>query len=105
MSIDTWPLESAVKGKVWTMLWSWISPTWLAGTFAAVMCTVPPGAMRSGLTVSVVACATTAQTPMSSRRTSNAARPMASLRRERLGIGLVAATVGGDVTTTVACCA
>ena len=108
MSRDTWPFESAVKGKVWTTLCSWISPTWCAGTWLAVTWTVPPGPIRSGLTASVVAWATTAQTPISRSRTSSAARPIATRLRERLGAALVSATVaagGGKAIATVAAAA
>src|SRR5881296_86740 len=85
MSMATCPCESAWNGKVWTTLWSWTSPAWLAGTWVAVTRTVSPRAARVGLTVSVVAWATTAHTPSSSSRIRTAATPMATLRRLSFG--------------------
>ena len=102
MSMATCPCESAWNGKVWTTLWSWTSPAWLAGTWVAVTRTVSPRAARVGLTVSVVAWATTAQTPSSSSRIRSAATPMATLRRVCFGWACTAdassgnAAAGGD---------
>src|SRR6266566_7736324 len=92
ISMDTSPVESARKKYVCTWLNSWISPIWSAGTCAAVTVTLAPGTVRFGVTASVVACVTTAHTPMSKSSNRTAARPIIIRRRDRLG---AAATVGG----------
>src|SRR5689334_2679659 len=96
MYIVTFPFESALKGKVWTTLHSWISPAWLAGTWVAVTVTTSPREAVLGLTSSVTACARIAHVPKTSNSRSRTTRAIATWRRFTLRFGCCVGVTAGS---------